>query len=77
MVISKFIEDAKEIDVDAVADHGEVVAMAVSEHVENAGVHSGKNFCRIGILLRKNEVRESEKSFSNFWTICLFLSQCV
>ncbi|XP_067677512.1 multifunctional protein CAD-like [Haliotis asinina] len=41
VVISKFILEAKEIDVDAVACDGEVVCMAVSEHVENAGVHSG------------------------------------
>jgi carbamoyl-phosphate synthase/aspartate carbamoyltransferase/dihydroorotase len=41
VVISKFILEAKEIDVDAVACKGEIVAMAVSEHVENAGVHSG------------------------------------
>lgn len=41
VVISKFIQDAKEIDVDAVANDGEVVVLAVSEHVENAGVHSG------------------------------------
>ncbi|XP_052267533.1 CAD protein-like isoform X3 [Dreissena polymorpha] len=41
VVISKFILEAKEIDVDAVAYDGEVVCMAVSEHVENAGVHSG------------------------------------
>ncbi|XP_067032291.1 multifunctional protein CAD-like [Acropora muricata] len=41
VVISKFIQNAKEIDVDAVACDGEVVVMAVSEHVENAGVHSG------------------------------------
>ncbi|XP_055327168.1 CAD protein-like isoform X2 [Paramacrobiotus metropolitanus] len=41
VVISKFIEEAKEIDVDAVAANGQVVCMAVSEHVENAGVHSG------------------------------------
>lgn len=41
VVISKFICEAKEIDVDAVAKDGMVVAMAVSEHVENAGVHSG------------------------------------
>lgn len=41
VVISKFIEEAKEIEVDAVADAGEVVLYAVSEHVENAGVHSG------------------------------------
>ena len=41
VVISKFIVDSKEIDVDAVACHGNVLCMAVSEHVENAGVHSG------------------------------------
>lgn len=41
VVISKFILEAKEIDVDAVAKDGEVLCMAVSEHVENAGVHSG------------------------------------
>ena len=41
VVISKFILEAKEIDVDAVAADGIVVCMAVSEHVENAGVHSG------------------------------------
>ena len=41
VVISKFIQEAKEIDVDAVAADGEIIVMAVSEHVENAGVHSG------------------------------------
>ena len=41
VVVSKFIENAKEIDVDAVARDGALVCSAVSEHVENAGVHSG------------------------------------
>ncbi|KAH3667017.1 hypothetical protein WICMUC_005364 [Wickerhamomyces mucosus] len=41
VVISKFIEGAQEIDVDAVASNGEVIVHAVSEHVENAGIHSG------------------------------------
>ncbi|KAJ7341427.1 hypothetical protein JRQ81_005509 [Phrynocephalus forsythii] len=41
VVISKFIQEAKEIDVDAVACDGQVVAIAICEHVENAGVHSG------------------------------------
>lgn len=40
-VISKFITGAKEIEVDAVASKGEIVAYAISEHIENAGVHSG------------------------------------
>ncbi|GAB1603066.1 carbamoyl-phosphate synthase [ammonia], mitochondrial-like [Argonauta hians] len=41
VVITKFIEGAKEIEMDAVADHGHVVSHAICEHVENAGVHSG------------------------------------
>jgi carbamoyl-phosphate synthase large subunit len=41
VVMSKFIEDAKELEMDAVASRGEVVVSAISEHVENAGVHSG------------------------------------
>ncbi len=41
VVITKFETHAKEIEIDAVADRGEVVLSAISEHVENAGVHSG------------------------------------
>jgi carbamoyl-phosphate synthase large subunit len=41
VVISKFIMNAKEIELDAVADRGNVIASAIIEHVENAGVHSG------------------------------------
>ena len=41
VVITKFIENAKEIEIDAVAQEGELLVYAVSEHVENAGVHSG------------------------------------
>jgi len=41
VVISKFIENAREIEIDAVAKGGEIVVYAISEHVENAGVHSG------------------------------------
>lgn len=41
VVISKFLLEAKEIDVDAVACDGIILCLAVSEHVENAGVHSG------------------------------------
>src|SRR3989338_9986181 len=41
VVISKFITDAKEIEIDAVAKNGEVAIYAISEHIENAGVHSG------------------------------------
>ena len=41
VVVSKFIENAKEIEMDAVAHDGEIMAYAISEHIEFAGVHSG------------------------------------
>ena len=41
VVVIKFIEHAKEIEMDAVAKNGEVIAYAISEHIEFAGVHSG------------------------------------
>ncbi|MCX6155101.1 MAG: carbamoyl-phosphate synthase (glutamine-hydrolyzing) large subunit [Candidatus Kapabacteria bacterium] len=41
VVVTKFIVDAKEIEMDAVAANGEIIAYAISEHIEFAGVHSG------------------------------------
>ena len=41
VVVSRFIEHAKEIEMDAVAKDGEILAYAISEHIEFAGVHSG------------------------------------
>ena len=41
VVLSKFIENAKELEIDGVAENGNVLIMAIAEHIENAGVHSG------------------------------------
>ena len=41
VVVSQFIEHAKEVEMDAVAQNGEIIAYAISEHIEFAGVHSG------------------------------------
>jgi carbamoyl-phosphate synthase large subunit len=41
VVVSEFVQHAKEIEIDAVADKGEILAYAISEHIEFAGVHSG------------------------------------
>lgn len=41
VVVSQFLENAKEVEMDAVARDGEIIAYAISEHVEFAGVHSG------------------------------------
>ncbi|MDR1868324.1 MAG: carbamoyl-phosphate synthase (glutamine-hydrolyzing) large subunit [Treponema sp.] len=41
VVISKFIENSKEVEIDAVAKRGEILFSAITEHIENAGIHSG------------------------------------
>ena len=41
VVVSRFLEHAKEVEMDAVAKDGEIIAYAISEHIEFAGVHSG------------------------------------
>jgi hypothetical protein len=41
IVLSKFIENAKELEIDGVAEKGDILISAISEHVENAGIHSG------------------------------------
>jgi carbamoyl-phosphate synthase large subunit len=41
VVISKFIQDAKELEIDGVANKGKIVIEAITEHIENAGIHSG------------------------------------
>ena len=41
IVISKFVENAKELEIDGVAQQGKIIIQAISEHIENAGVHSG------------------------------------
>ena len=46
VVVSQFIEHAKEVEMDAVAQNGEIIAYAISEHIEFAGVHSGETVCR-------------------------------
>ena len=54
VVVSKFIEHAKEIEMDAVAKNGEVIAYAISEHIEFAGVHSGD--ATIQFMARDNDI---------------------
>lgn len=59
ITVSKFIEEAKEIELDAVASHGKIMAAVISEHIENAGVHSGD----ASIVLPPQKIyQETEKS---------------
>ena len=49
VLIEKFLEDAIEIDVDAVSDGEQVVLGGIMEHIEEAGVHSGDSACIIPV----------------------------
>jgi carbamoyl-phosphate synthase large subunit len=73
VLIDRFLEDATEVDVDAIRDHaGEVLIGAVMEHVEEAGVHSGDSACvippysltpeTIGVISRQRSRRNRPES---------------
>ena len=64
VVISKFIEGAKEVEVDAVSDGESVFIGAVIEHVDNAGIHSGDSTMCIPPLSLNNSVIEEIKDYS-------------
>ncbi len=56
LLVDKFLEDAIEVDVDAVSDGDEAVVAAVMEHIEAAGVHSGDSACSIPPRTLKSEI---------------------
>ena len=59
VLIDKFLEDAKEIDVDALSDGKEIYVAAIMEHVEEAGIHSGDSACVIPPPFIGEEVKET------------------
>jgi carbamoyl-phosphate synthase large subunit len=62
LLVDKFLEDAIEVDVDAVSDSDETVVAAVMEHIEAAGVHSGDSACSIPPrTLKKDIVNEIKR----------------
>ncbi|OGG50075.1 carbamoyl phosphate synthase large subunit [Candidatus Kaiserbacteria bacterium RIFCSPHIGHO2_01_FULL_54_36b] len=65
VVISKFIENARELEIDAVAKNGTILAWAMTEHVENAGTHSGDATVVLPTTKRTNqETRDSAKAIA-------------
>ncbi len=68
VLIDRFLEDATEVDVDAISDGNEVVIMGIMEHIEEAGVHSGDSACVIPpySLSPKviQEIREATKAMA-------------
>jgi len=61
LLVDKFLEDAIEVDVDAVSDGEDCVVAAVMEHIEAAGVHSGDSACSIPPRTLKKEIVEEIK----------------
>ncbi len=61
LLVDKFLEDAIEVDVDAVSDGDDCVVAAVMEHIEAAGVHSGDSACSIPPRTLKREIVEEIK----------------
>ncbi|MFN5272668.1 MAG: carbamoyl-phosphate synthase large subunit [Planctomycetota bacterium] len=68
VLIDRFLEDAIEVDVDAVSDGQDVVIMGIMEHIEEAGVHSGDSACVIPSFTLSQEVlaeiRQSTKAMA-------------
>lgn len=66
VVISKFIQGAREIDFDAIASKGKLIVYAVSKHVENAGVHSGD----ATLVLPARGLEPEVRGLSLGWVAC-------
>lgn len=63
VLIDKFLEDALEVDVDAISDGEEVFIAGIMEHVEEAGIHSGDSACVLPpVSLSKNKIKEIEEA---------------
>jgi carbamoyl-phosphate synthase large subunit len=62
VLIDRFLEDATEVDVDAVSDGDDVVIMGIMEHIEEAGVHSGDSACVIPPFSLSKEVLDEIRS---------------
>ena len=59
LLLDKFLEDAIEVDVDAVSDGDECVIAGIMEHIEEAGIHSGDSACVIPPYTLGDEIIEN------------------
>jgi len=64
VLIDKFLEDAYEVDVDALCDGEQVVIGGVMEHIEEAGIHSGDSSCVLPTYQLSEELRKSIRSYT-------------
>lgn len=71
ILIDKFLEDAFEVDVDAVADGEQVVIGGIMEHIEEAGIHSGDSSCVLPTYMVKPEHLETMRDYTRRLAITL------
>lgn len=71
ILIDKFLEDAKEFDVDAVCDGSDVLIGGVMEHIEEAGIHSGDSACILPPVLDSPAIIEQLKDFTRKLALAL------
>ena len=64
ILIDKFLEDAYEVDVDALCDREQVVIAGIMEHIEEAGVHSGDSSCVLPTYQLSEDLRETIRKYS-------------
>jgi carbamoyl-phosphate synthase large subunit len=65
ILIDQFLEDATEVDVDALADGEEVVIAAIMEHIEEAGIHSGDSSCVLPSVTLKPSILERIRDYTS------------
>jgi len=64
VLIDRFLEDATEIDVDAISDGRDTIIGGIMEHIEEAGIHSGDSACVLPPISLKQEIQEKIKSYT-------------
>ncbi|MDB5038872.1 MAG: carB, partial [Bacteriovoracaceae bacterium] len=78
LLVDRFLEDAIEIDVDCIGDGREVIVVAVMEHIEEAGIHSGDSSCSLPSLTLSeeliNKIRIQSEKLGRELNLCGFLN---
>src|SRR5437667_9874349 len=64
ILVDKFLEDAYEVDVDALCDNEQVVIGGIMEHIEEAGVHSGDSSCVLPTYQLSEDLRETIRRYT-------------
>ncbi len=64
VLIDKFLEDAQEVDVDAICDGKDVFVAGIMEHIENAGIHSGDSACVLPPHTLKDDIKKTIRGYT-------------